>query len=282
MSQTTIHLAIPAVGEYRKWAEITARSATKGSSLPVEVHYIDWSNVDRNKMERFGDWHGSAIIWSRLFLIYSLPDTVDWVISCDADVLFRGDIAKLWELKDDSKIVIGSLDSQPPWRPEGNPEIVPWCRERGYDIGTIICNGLVLVNLKRWRNEGIQGRVDAFIERHHGRVPYLDQTAFNVLFGNEKGVLPRQWGCFSGDTNDEVDYNGDCAIHFVGDVPWRRRGLTRLMSDAVVMWRREAGMSCGGWRRWLWLALRATRFFWRWNGRMAWHFRTALKKDRTI
>ena len=36
-----IHLAIPVDGAYRRWGEITAASAETGSSLPVEIHYID-------------------------------------------------------------------------------------------------------------------------------------------------------------------------------------------------------------------------------------------------
>ena len=92
----TIHIAIPADGaDYRRWAEVTARSAVAGSSLPVEVHYLDWTVLDERRFARYAKWHGSAIAWSRLFLAELFPD-LDWVISCDADVLFRGDVAQLW------------------------------------------------------------------------------------------------------------------------------------------------------------------------------------------
>ena len=101
----TIHLAIPATDEYRRWAEVAAQSAAKGASLPVKVHFIDWTNADRARLERLGTWHGSAIAWSRLFLSEILPADVDWVVSCDADMLFRGDIAKLWALRDERMLV---------------------------------------------------------------------------------------------------------------------------------------------------------------------------------
>ena len=272
-----IHLAIPATGAYRKWAEVTAQSAAKGSSLPVEVHYLDWTNVDRAKMEALGTWHGSAIAWSRLFLAEILPADVEWVVSCDADVLFRGDIARLWALRDGRCLVQMSRDSQPPWR-RRHPDIARWLRAHPEaDPGEVLCSGLTLVNLKRWRAEGWQARIEAFI-RGNPDVPFLDQMALNVVFRDCKAALPRAWGCFSGDANDDVDYDGDCAIHYVGDAPWERKGLTRLMSDAVVLWRRAAGLPAGGWRRWLFCALRATAPLWRWNRKMAWHFRTALRR----
>ena len=271
----TIYLAIPATGEYRRWAEVAARSAIRGASMPVEVHYLDWTNVDRARMEALGEWHGSAIAWSRLFLAEILPADVDWVISADADMLFRGDIARLWALRDERYVVMMSRDSQPPWR-KYHPAVEKWLRaNRDTNVGEVLCSGLTLINLKRWRDEGWQKKVDEFTARRP-MAPFLDQMALNVVFKSCKAALPANWGCFSGDYNPGVDYGGDCAIHYVDDAPWRRKGLTRLMSDAVALWRKEAGMPCGGWRRWAWLALRRTRRLWRWNEWMAWHFRTAL------
>ena len=271
-----IHLAIPAVGVYRRWAEVAARSARRGASVPVETYFLDWTNVDKARMETFGEWHGSAIAWSRLFLADLLPDDIDWVVSCDADVLFRGDIASLWALRDERYVVMMSRDSQPPWR-KFHPDIVKWLGTHPeVDVGDVLCSGLVLINLKRWRAEGWGKKIEEFCARYPD-VPFLDQMALNVVFRDSKAALPREWGCFSGDRNEDVDYDGDCAIHYVGDVPWERNGMTRLMSDAVVLWRKEAGMPCGGWRRWVWLALRATSPLWRWNKSMAWHFRTAIR-----
>lgn len=276
MNGATINIAIPAVGEYRKWAEVTAQSAQTCSSLPIRVYYLDWSNVDKRRIALLGDWHGSAIAWSRLFLAEILPNDIDWVISCDADVLFHGDVAKLWALRDERYVIMASRDSQPPWR-KFHPDVDAWLsRHPEVKVDEVLCSGLTLINLKRWREEGWQQKVDGFIAKY-GDVPFADQLPLNIVFANEKVALPRAWGCFSGDRNEDVDYSGDCAIHYVGDTPWNRKGITRLMSDAVVLWRKVAGMPCGGWRRWLWQTLRATSSLWCWNKSMAWHFRTAIK-----
>lgn len=281
MSRTI--LAIPATGSYRRWAEVTACSAREGASRPPEVVFLDWTNVDRAKMETFGTWHGSAIAWSRLFLGEILPTDVDWVISCDADVLFRGDVGALLGVvgrrrdRADAPVVWMSGDSQPPWR-RHHPDVARWLRAHPeVDPGEVLCSGLTVIDLKRWRAEGWQAKVEEFV-RKYPDVPFLDQMALNVVFRDAKEKLPRAWGCFSGDANDDVDYDGDCAIHYVSDAPWERKGLTRLMSDAVVLWRRAAGLPTGGWRRWLWCALRATSPLWKWERHLAWHFRTALRR----
>lgn len=274
-----VHIAIPADGDYyRRWAEVTARSAVEGSSLPVEVHYVDWTKIDRARFERLALWHGSPITWTRLYLAEIFPD-LDWVISCDADVLIRGDIAKLWNLRDDSVSVIGGVDHPLPGEPVMRLPF-RWYAEKGLDYKNprdYFCAGICLVNLKRWRRLGLQAKFDELVHRYDDW-PSPDQMILNYVLQDDHAYLPVQWGCFSGDANLEVDYDGDCAIHYVSDTPWKRTKPTQLMSDAVVLWRKAAGLPFGGWRRWLWVALRETYGVWRHIPWMAVHFRNARRR----
>lgn len=312
----TIHVAIPADDRYWCQALVTASSAVRGSSLPIIVHILDGGISTEHKAEmssilraqfhplemarlaHHGRWHGSSVAWSRLWLAEILPVEVEWVISCDADVLFRGDIAKLWSLRDARLLVQGSSDSLPPWMTK-NPEIAAWCERVGRDYGDpamFFCSGITLMNLKGIRETNGTAALERFAEENPG-VPFLDQTALNLVFKDCKGVLPRNWGCFSGDQNADVDYNGDCAIHYVNDQPWARRKLTHLVSDVVLLWWHECKRvddgqlsfpdskwrGCSGpvdyaWRRGLWLVLRVTSWLWRYNKWMSWHFRNALPK----
>lgn len=286
-----IVLAIPATGAYRKWAEVTALSACDGCSLPIEVKILDWAEIEqagvsRAKLEGLGSWHGSAITYAKMYMTELLPQT-DRVIVCDADVLFRGDLASLWKLGEeqfDGKVwLLPSRDSQPPWR-TWNPEDAAWFATQGLAIKhpeNYFCAGFMMMDLKAMRDGGWPRLRDEFLARYDMRtIPFGEQGVMNYLLQDHLRILPRQWGCFSGDTNDDVDYNGDCAIHYISDAPWERKGPTRLMSDAVVLWRKAAGMPTGGWRRWLWCALRATAPLWRWEPHFAWHFRTALKRQK--
>ena len=265
-----IHIAIPVGDEqYRRYAEVTAASARTGSSLPVEIHFIDWTMIDRNRLERLGSWHGSAIAFSRLFLAELFPN-LDWVISCDADILFRGDISELWKQRDDSVSIIASRDRPLPGHPYAEPHI-NWYREHGLQFDDpfgYFCDGLCLCNLKKWRETGIQDRFLEMAEKYSDW-PSPDQMIVNYVLQHDKKLLSREWGVFSGDENCEIDWTKPMAIHYVEDAPWRRHKITHLISDVVLLWWRRAeqlGVDVGtkgyrGCRNRMDYALR--RFLWR-------------------
>ena len=284
----TVHLAIPADGEdYRFYAEVAAESARRGSSLPVEVHFIDWTTVDRARLERLGRWHGSAIAFSRLFLAELFPD-LDWVISCDADVLFRGDVADLWRLRDDSVSILAQRDRPLPPHPYTEAHI-DWYRAHGLafaDPASYFCDGVCLCNLARWRRLGLQERFVALAERFRDW-PSPDQMILNYVLQDDKRLLSRQWGFFSGDENADVDWSRSGAAHFVEDPPWNRHKVTHLMTDLVVEWRRLANELGGryalsGWRRWAYLLLNRNPWILRLHPKLWLHLRSAKASVRAV
>lgn len=233
----TIHIAIPVDGEaYRFYAEVTAESARRGSSLPVEVHFIDWTKIDRARLERLGSWHGSAIAYSRLYLAELFPD-LDWIITCDADVLFRGDVAELWQLRDDAVSFIAHKDCPLPPHPY-TQEHYDWYARHGYTIkdwSSYFADGLGLVNLKKWREKGYQKEFERLALAHNDW-PSPDMMIINYVLQDDKKLLPVEWDCFSGDENADVDWSKSGAVHFVEDPPWNRYKVTHLMSDLVMEW----------------------------------------------
>lgn len=258
-----VHIAIPATGDYRKWAEVTAASARDGSSLPVEVHFIDWSVIDRARLESLGSWHGSAIAFSRLYLAELFPD-LDWVVTCDADVLFRGDIAHLWALRDDSVAFIAHKDS--PLPPDAcDRSQHDWFAAHGLEIkdwSKYFADGLGLANLKRWREKGYQAQFEAFAKKYHD-LPSPDMMVLNYILQDDCALLPAEWDCFSGDENADVDWSKSGAVHFVEDPPWSRYKITHLASDLVEEWWKVAeriGVAdtrpgfhgCRNWFDWAW------------------------------
>lgn len=287
----TIHLAIPVDGDdFRKYAEVTVASARRACSLPVEVHFIDWSIIDRKRLERLGNWHGSAIPYSRLFLDELFPE-LDWVISCDADVMFRGDLAELWRRRDESVAILASKDCPLPPHPY-TEEHIDWYRARGLvlaDPNSYFCDGLCLCNLKKWRQINVKERFSALLERFVDW-PSPDQMIINLVLQNDKKLLSRQWGCFSGDENADIDWSKSGAVHFVEDPPWNRYKITHLASDLVEEWwsvSREAGISvsregyhgCCNWFDWVWrravfLFLKYNQWILKLNFKLWVHFRS--------
>lgn len=259
----TIHIAIPVDGKYREYAEVTVASARRGSSLPIEVHYIDWSVIDRAKLEALGSWHGSAIAFSRLYLAELFPN-LDWIITCDADVLFRGDIAELWALRDDAVSFIAHKDC--PLPPHHYTQShYDWYKAHGLEIkdwSSYFADGLGLVNLKRWREKGYQTEFER-LAKVYGDWPSPDMMILNYVLQNDKKLLPVEWDCFSGDDNADVDWSKSGAVHFVEDPPWRRYKMTHLASDLVEEWWQAAAEAeikiantgyhgCRNWLDWSW------------------------------
>lgn len=294
MADDVIHIAIPATGEYGKWAEVTAASAVFGSSLPVKVHYIDWTVIDRQRLERLGSWHGSAIAFSRLFLAELFP-ALDWIITCDADVLFRGDIAELWALRDDAVSFIAHKDCPLPPHPYTQSHY-DWYKAHKMvikDWSSYFADGLGLVNLKRWREKGYQAEFERLAKTYNDW-PSPDMMILNYVLQNDKKLLPVEWDCFSGDENADVDWSKSGAVHFVEDTPWRRYKITHLASDLVEEWWKVADRigvaaktkgfrGCRNWFAWAWR--RAAFVFLKhnqWILKMHWKLWLHLRSTRGI
>ena len=251
----TIHIAIPADDKYWQYALVTARSAERGSSLPIEFHIIDGGISAHHKKAMIDalrskivfhefdscdwpEWHGSGITWSRLCLTELLPD-IEWVLSADADVMFRGDVADLWRLRVPDALLMPSRDHPLPGHAY-NEKAIAWHEKTGCTItnpADYFCVGLTLLNLAAMRKFGWSAKRDEMI-RNLGRenILYPDQSVLNYLLQGQKELLPVQWGCFSGDENADIDWLRSGAVHFVEDTPWARRKCTHLMSDLVMEW----------------------------------------------
>lgn len=305
----TVHIAIPSDEGYWRYAAVTAVSAMKNCSTPICIHLIDgglsddsWrlfcrivgGNCVRHSFDvsRHPKWHGSGITWSRLWLP-ELLDCVDWVVSVDADVMFRGDVAPLWALRDETVDILPSRDAPLPGC-ACNELAVSWYASHGLEFPNkeeYFCAGLSLVNLRALRRSNWASRRDEFLSRFDGvSMPNADQCVLNYLLQDKKRLLPRQWGAFSGDENMDIDWNQPGAVHFVEDSPWKRHKITHLASDLVEEWwaiANEKGIGtmpptfhgCRNWldwlcRRMLFLALKRNQWVLGLHPKLKLHFRS--------
>ena len=322
MSAEPIQLAIPCDSAYALPAAVAAASAVRGTSAAVDVHFlsldlgderrgdmeravvalapagrvkVSFVTLDGARLRRLGEWHGSPVAFSRLYLPELIPDA-EWAISADADLFFRGDIAALWALRDGNLAVLGSRDHPLPpsaW----NEAHIGWYREHSLEFPhpeRYFCDGLSLMNLARLRADGFTVMAEEMATRHPD-LPSPDQMIVNYLLQGISGLLPEEWGAFSGDENSGIDWSAPGCVHFVEDAPWLRRKATHLVSDLVLEWwalaDRVAAVSPGlagarsawrgaanpldfAWRRALFLALRANPWMLRIHPAIALHFRS--------
>lgn len=208
--------------------------------MPIEFHFIGMDDFSRvADVSKFGSYHGSSITWSRLYLPEMFPH-LDWILSCDADVMFMGDVADLWNIRDDEVWAMPSRDNPMPGVPY-NVEAVSWYKTHGFEFKhpeKYFCAGITLFNLKVMRERGWKERRDEFLSMVEdiNSIPLADQGVLNYLLQEHVRLLPRRWGVFSGDENGDIDWTQSCAVHFVEDTPWRRWKITHLASDLCEMW----------------------------------------------
>ena len=256
----TIHLVYGSDDNYIFPTMISAASAAwqvgNGRRLVIhlfdagvsEEHYAEYEkricalNVNVNCVRHvlspemfkgFGAWRGSVVTYSRMFMAEILAD-IDWAIYFDGDTLLVGDIGRLWDLRDETKLIQASID---PPTPTGfvNPEW-KWYAERGIHINPdgYLCMGLMLANLKKMREKHIAEKCRDFMVKYPApRI--VDQTVLNYVCQGEMSALPAEWGVFS-TWHGSVDLMKDGALHYVDDVPWCRNKINRLLSDVILVW----------------------------------------------
>ena len=122
-------------------------------------------------------WPISLSSYARLFVDDMLPLDVDRVLYMDCDMLVRGEISELWHI-DLGDNIIGAVQDQ----------VSETAKTR---IGLIFSDqyfnaGLLLIDLKKWRDAGIGDKCVRFIEAHDGQVMHHDQGVLN-------GLLTHQW-----------------------------------------------------------------------------------------
>jgi len=200
--------------------------------------------VDDARFKSFRAWNGTGrMTYARLVLPELLQDA-DFVVYCDVDFLWMADVAELWKLRD------GSVSLQA--RREANAATLAreerWFAANGicFDRSKYVCSGLMVMNLRRFREHGISDALMDFLAAHED-VQYVDQTAVNAVVG-DIGMLPDKWGVFAWQYDADIAGDG-CAIHFAGSAPWRHGWWTQALTDAHGLWYRLYGEFMGiGWR----------------------------------
>ena len=232
--------------------------------------------IDPARFKDLPHWKGSLAAYARLSLPDLLPE-VDWVCYADCDVLFTGDLTDLFALADSTFWMLGHSHDLP-----ALPSVAAaqhrWHEAHGlpYDKTHYVCSGLLLMNLRAFREQDLTTRCLDFCRTYlDSRTP--DQDALNTVCREHMGILPDFWGTIDPQCAPRALQG---AFPFMGMVPWcatRDRfcwyagvyvrelaRLWRLTADKIIPkdspWRDAMPLLRGlWWQRWLspllWLRL---------------------------
>lgn len=171
--------------------------------------------------------HVKAAAYLRVFMAEILPNTVEKVLYLDCDLLVRAPLRPLWET-DLRGFALAAVEDAP----------APGLQEKlGYS-GTwpYFNSGVMLVDLRYWREKGMQQRMIDWLSHNAGRMVHHDQDVLNaVLHGNVR-LVDVGWNlmkCFFRDP-PRIDpkyleilperRREPMIVHFTGrDKPWNSR-----------------------------------------------------------
>ena len=257
----------------------------KGSTLTVKV-------VDKDIIKSFplpkgeGLSHISVATYFRLFSTELLPE-LDKAIYLDCDILVRGSLEDLWNID------MGDNYLAAVYHPNSLSINNGAFNRLGIPVSQGYFNaGVLLMNLKKWKEDGIYQKCLDFIRDNYACIRNHDQDVLNAVCGKRTLILPCKWNMqnnfykvrFWYETTDPYNkryqselcdatnvINESAIVHFAArPKPWewycshplRKEFLTELQSDGFKL-------NMCAWSNWsgLWGHLKGTLMgFGRYNG----------------
>jgi lipopolysaccharide biosynthesis glycosyltransferase len=146
-------------------------TARKYNRKLIFVPKVDLETLAHTKVYT-GRWNIGTFF--RLYLSSILPQSVERVMYIDCDMIIRHSLEDVYNLDLGNCSVAGADD----------------CRSDLYRIeigcepgSTYINNGFMLIDLKKWRDEGVEKDFTDFISARKGDCTYMDQAPLNGVLG---------------------------------------------------------------------------------------------------
>lgn len=127
----------------------------------------------------------------------SLPSIlpyIDKIIYTDLDVINLADLTEMYNIEFKEKMYYcATLDYK---------FMINEIKQFGININKYINSGILLINLKEIRKDGVEKKIRDFISKYE--LPFADQTAINAICNNNTQILPYKYGLFAKDSFAEL------------------------------------------------------------------------------
>lgn len=145
------------------------------------LRFLSFKEIE-DSLDGVSLWGGSLSTYARLFLAHYLA--VDKVLYLDADSVIIDNLSPLFEL-DLNEYYFAAVQDV----------VGPVYRKQVGIIGSekYINSGLILINLKKWREDNIEKRFLEFIKMFNGNVPCCDQGTLNGVCKGKILFLPPKY-----------------------------------------------------------------------------------------
>jgi lipopolysaccharide biosynthesis glycosyltransferase len=138
----------------------------------------------------------------------------DKAVYLDADVVVTGNLEELWNIGMGENVLLAAHDRKIRFLREDCPWPLPHQEGEAPYFNT----GVMVVNLRRWREEAVGPRAMALAAEAGDRCQWYDQTVINHLLRGQIGRLSDSWNWQREEIPEEPPIG---AIHFTtGKKPW--------------------------------------------------------------
>lgn len=142
--------------------------------------------------------------YCRLFLGSILPNEVERVLYLDCDTLCHGDLQEFWDM-DLQGCYCGAVTDAVG---EHYYELFDMNKTSRY------CNsGMILFDLKRWREDGMEDKVAEYVREKNGFVFFMEQSVMNIVLQDKIKILHPKFNTYtliSGLNNQELKWLRHC------------------------------------------------------------------------
>ena len=200
-----------------------------------------WSDNGHVSFYQMSDYLGEKALnpiygyWFRAWMHKVLPQEIEKVLYLDYDLLILQDVSSLWDIELGEHM--GAMAEEPdPVR--ARDELMTFAQ--GFDIPcdpnqTYFNSGVILVNMKRWRESDIGAVLDERFAVHRPHDYLFDQGEINLVFGSEFLTLAPEYNVIHAPHYDVVHKEklkayalNPVILHFAGTEKvtkrWRRLG----------------------------------------------------------
>lgn len=169
----------------------------------TRVTFIDVPNLDRlEHLPTESRWitHPTAATYARFCLGTLLPTSWQRVIYLDSDLLVFGPLDELWEIPLGNHPLGAVCD---PIMPNLSSDlgVQAWEREGLNPLANYFNAGVLLIDLDRWRETGIEEKAFKYVTRNAENIILFDQEALNAVLNGNFLCLPPRWNFVSHDQN---------------------------------------------------------------------------------
>ncbi len=168
----------------------------------------------------------SKAAYYRLLLASVLPKNIDKILYLDCDIIVLRDLSEVFEIELNNYALAATLDHFP-YSNQHRLQLHMEADERTF------CSGIMLVNLKYWREHDCEPKLLAYAKRHREVVFLHDQDVLNYVFKKKWFLLPPKWNkgayvhlCKKNEMYKRYDYveyrNSPMLIHYADSLlkPW--------------------------------------------------------------